>query len=552
MATAEAVRALEAATPWLRADFREGMDALRSGTALAARQFAEDMRRLAQLTAMVPRCPMDERGATPWTSFRREVASARSLSDRAAAAEIRTAVALAGPLPRMMELLEAGAITVQRARRFVTDLEPYDDDIAGLIDEQLAEQAAGLSLRRISSEVRRAAARLDPEAAARRTAEKNAARGVELLPDVDDQASVILYGPAVPLVRWHGTVDAQARALKQAGDPRTLDQLRFDLATSTFPCVAHAPADPTAPEHADADAPETDAPETDVPEADVPEAGVPDEPAATAPAGPRPSFVEPAATDCRRARPVQVNVLVPVETSLGLSNEPAWLDGYGWISAPTTRLLLVDAELRQVCVQAGTGQLVDVGGRDVRPPPTPEGLRSALLDMVLHDIPISDIGWRVEPQHDPSDALRRFVELRDRACDGPTGSPVSASRADLDHEVAYPAGPTAAWNLAARGQRTHQLKHYGWTPLRTPTSTLWTSPAGQIIEVPRLGDPPPGLDPDAHGHPPELPDAHELAEVDRYQLRPPGTDDLPPWVPQDEQPEPVEWTWLTANSPPPV
>ena len=47
-------------------------------------------------------------------------------------------------------------------------------------------------------------------------------------------------------MRWFGTLDQQARTLKQAGDPRTLDALRYDLATSTFPCTTHAPADPTA------------------------------------------------------------------------------------------------------------------------------------------------------------------------------------------------------------------------------------------------------------------------------------------------------------------
>jgi hypothetical protein len=248
---------------------------------------------------------------------------------------------------------------------------------------------------------------------------------------------------------------------------------------------------------------------------------------------------------------MQGNILVPVETSLGLSNEPGWLDGYGWISAPTTRLLLVDAELRQVCVQAGTGQLVDLGERDVRPPPTPDGLRSALLDMVLHDVPISDVGWRVEPQHDPSEPLREFVTMRDRTCDGPTGSSVSARRADLDHDLAHPVGPTAAWNMVSRGKRTHQHKHYGWTPLRTPTSTLWISPAGQIVEVRRHVNAPPGVDPDERGRQPELPDADELSLMDRYQLRPPGTDDLPPWVPHDEQPDPVEWVWLAGEAPPP-
>lgn len=59
--------------------------------------------------------------------------------------------------------------------------------------------------------------RLDPEAAAQRTADKNAGRGVSLLPDADDQAVVDLYGPAVPLTRWYTSLDTRARALKAAG-----------------------------------------------------------------------------------------------------------------------------------------------------------------------------------------------------------------------------------------------------------------------------------------------------------------------------------------------
>ncbi len=100
---------------------------------------------------------------------------------------------------------------------------------------------------RIEDEVRKAALRLDPDSAAQRTAAKNAGRGVELHPTHDDQAWVGLSGPAVPLTRWYTTLDAKARALKAAGDPRTLDALRFDLATSTYPCDTHSPADPTAP-----------------------------------------------------------------------------------------------------------------------------------------------------------------------------------------------------------------------------------------------------------------------------------------------------------------
>ena len=263
-------------------------------------------------------------------------------------------------------------------------------------------------------------------------------------------------------------------------------------------------------------------------------------------AGLRPSFVEAASTDCRRSRPVQASIVVPVETALGLSNEPGWLAGYGFVSAPTCRLLLVDAQLRRVCAQAGTGQVVDLADRAFRPPPSPAGVRAALLDLVLADVTLSGIADRVEPDHDPSASLRELVELRDRGDDGPTGTRTPAVGCHLDHTVPYPHGPTAAWNLAVRGRRTHQLKHYGWIPLRTPTTTIWTSPAGQLIEVPRHTTPPPGIDPDQHGQvQASLPDPDELDLLDRAQLEAP-TDDHPPWLPDSER-DTTTWTWLGSN-----
>ena len=310
----------------------------------------------------------------------------------------------------------------------------------------------------------------------------------------------------------------------------------------------HVPADLTAQAPAPTPAPAPDP------------AGDADGDAALSAFGLRPSFTEPASSDCRRSRPSQVNLALPVETALGLSNEPGWLDGYGWLSAPTCRQLLVDAELRRICVQSGTGQLVDVADTVVRPTPTPAGMRRSVLDMVLDDVTLgrnptgADPGgppedcpaWQEEPQHDPSISLARFVRLRDRVCDGPTQSWTPAARADLDHDTPWPDGPTAAWNLAARGRRTHLLKHTGWTPLRTPTSTIWISPAGQTIEVDRLQFVPPGIDTDHDGWLGDvaLPDADELHALDLEQLTPREDGDLPPWLPHDERPEPGDWVWL--------
>ncbi len=545
MGRAEDLAAIELLAPWTQERFRADLAGLRDSTAEKARRFAADARLLAGLAAQVPRLKGDERGASPWVSFTREVAVAESISDRAATGRIRHAVRLVGIARVTLGQLDAGVLPAHRAQAFLRELDGFDDRLAAQLDRVLGHKVGRWTPTRIGNEVRAAAARLDAEAVAARAASKNASRRVELVPDADDQATVILTGPAVPLVRWHGELDRRARALRAAGDPRTLDQLRFDLAVGSFPCAVHVPADPTAP-------------------ASTPTQASAADDAAISAFGLRPGFVEPASTDCRRSRPVAANLTVPVETSLGLSNEPGWLDGYGWISAPTCRLLLVDAELRRLCVQAGTGQLVTVDGRLVRPDPTPAGLRRSVLDMVLDDLtlgrgpdpdadpggpPDDDPAWREEPQHDPSIELARYVQLRDRFCDGPTQSWIPAAKADLDHDDPWPTGPTAAWNLVARGRRTHLLKHHGWTALRTPTSTIWISPAGQTIETDRASTAPPGIDPDHDGWLGDItvPDPEDLHALDLEQLTPRDDDDLPPWVPAGEGPPATDWHWLNDS-----
>ena len=531
---------LEASCPWELSEFRAGLSALTGSAQLVARQWAADVRVLAGLVAMVPRCAGDERGASPWTSLRREVAVARSVTDQAAAGLIRAAVALTSSLPVMLGLLETGGVTVEPAGAFVRELEPYDDELAGRVDAELAVRAAALPAWRVAQEVRRAVQVLAPELAAQRVAVKNASRGVSLQADADDQAAVTVFGPAVPLVRWHSSLDEQARALKAAGDLRGLEALRFDLATSTFPCALHPPADPTG---ADADTRAEAAPADGAPADGAPGDGAP---AGAAAAGLRPSFVEAAPTDCRRSRPVQAQIVVPVETALGLSNEPGWLEGYGWLSAPSSRLLLVDAELRKVCAHATTGQLLDVAEQLVRPVASPVGVRAGLLELVVEPATLGGIADRVEPEHDPSERLRQFVLLRDRGDDGPTGTRMRAAGYHLDHDEPYPQGATAAWNLAVRAERTHQLKHYGWVPVRTASMTVWASPAGQLIQVPNWTAPPPGIDRDGrqdrdgregrddHGRGACLRDPDELDLIDRAQLEPPA-DDGPPWLPASER-----------------
>ena len=94
MASAAALAELEESCPWEKASFRADLALLSDSTATVARLYAADARVVARLAAQVPRCPFDETGSTPWTSFQREIALARKLTDRAAGALVRHAVRL--------------------------------------------------------------------------------------------------------------------------------------------------------------------------------------------------------------------------------------------------------------------------------------------------------------------------------------------------------------------------------------------------------------------------------------------------------------------------
>ena len=469
-------------------DFRADLALLKGSVCEDWKRWAEQAVITARLAQQVPRHAFDGTGSTPWNSFIREIAVARRCSDQAAAKEVFLSVGLTRH-PRTLALLSAGRMPLWNARVLLEESAGCDPRVSAVVDGELAERACRLSASRIRAEVRKIELRYDADAAADRASRAANARGVRMYAQEDDQASLVISGPALPVARFYESLTRAARAARQAGDPRGLDALRFDIAV--------------------------DVPDEPRPDESRPAEPSPEAPAPAAPAGPDGSELPAWLGDRRRLRPVQVLVHLPVTTALGLSNEPGFVPGYGWVNAPQCRQWLTSAELRQVCVSE-SGFVVDLADRVVRPEPTPTGVRRALLDMVADPGPITEKTYRVERRHDPSPALAEFVDVRDLFCDGPTGTRVPAARCDSDHEEPYPLGPTAAWNLKDRSRRTHVLKHNGWTPLRTAGSTLWFSPAGQIVEVEHHTGPPPGLDPAA-----ALPDPDELSRVDAEHLRPP-------------------------------
>jgi hypothetical protein len=90
---------------------------------------------------------------------------------------------------------------------------------------------------------------------------------------------------------------------------------------------------------------------------------------------------------------------------------------------------------------------------------TPGGWTRALLEAAvaakLNKLPALSC-----PGHDPTVAIQEHVRARNPRCTG-YDCPRKAARCDLDHDTAYPRGPTDVSNLDPRCRRQHEHKTRG-------------------------------------------------------------------------------------------
>lgn len=89
-----------------------------------------------------------------------------------------------------------------------------------------------------------------------------------------------------------------------------------------------------------------------------------------------------------------------------------------------------------------------------------------------------------EAGYRPSPGLQRLVRLRDGHCRHP-GCQIAARSCDLDHVIAWPAGPTAARNLMCLCRRHHRVKQrLGWSVRLDLDGTVhWTDPTGRTTDT---------------------------------------------------------------------
>jgi len=438
-----------------------------------------------------------------------EIAGVLTISAGAAGAFITQSRRVCS-LPSVYGALSSGALSWQGARIIADETDNLDHPAAVALADHFLDPdapnpargcpAANLVPSRLRAKVRAWRERHHPESIEKRHARSAVDRRVEFTPDRDGMAWFAVYMRAdCALAAWNKTT-AIARGLQGPNETRTLSQIRADevarrllapaqAITTTTDVVAGSgrgsslagggdTACPTKSGSASEQFPNEFIGLATLVGSDEPAAnlGIPSNTpfgtndhigAANSPgtkdnctadtsgqAGTSTNTAVPGATSPEAGkvpRPrADVLVTVPVFALLGLTDEPATLDGYGPIPASMARKLLTDG------ANSFTRLLIDP--RDGAP------------------LEIGRTSYRL------TKAMRQALTLRDGKCTFP-GCNNNALDNETDHLTAWQhGGTTGISNLAQLCPKHHRLKHNsGWTPTQATKTAPpgWKSPTGR-------------------------------------------------------------------------
>lgn len=339
-----------------------------------------------------------------------ETAALLKLSEGAAARLVSESLTLTGPLRRTLEALEDGRLCQSRVSVIVEQSRTLPEEAIPAFENEILETAADLNRAKLAARCRRLRERLHPETIAARRTRAAADRCVLFEPAQDGMAWFSAYLPAEQALAIHTSVDAAARSLRSGEDPRSLPQLRADVLADILLGAATSGNDRT-----------------------------------TGNGG---------ATGRTGRTPVaKILVTVPVFSLMGLTDEPAELEGYGPVPANAARELAANA--------------------------------TSFMRLLTHPYTGAVLGLD-RTRYRPSEDLRTWVHVREKTCSF-YGCNRPATRCELDHVTAWSEkGRTCEDNLYPLCKRHHMLKHQsGWTPEPNPSGGLsWTSPGGQTYSSP--------------------------------------------------------------------
>lgn len=248
-----------------------------------------------------------------------ELAAAVRVSDRTMASRMNEATTLARCFPATLNALESGAIDRGHACVIVECGSIIEDDVARARFEQVVlRKATDLTPGRLRRTARLAAERLTNVAFEDRHAVAREKRSVAVFEVGDGMSQLIHTLPTALAMAMWDRLTQQTKAIKNAGDSRTFDQIRSDLVAELV-LTGQPSGDPDAP-HA---------------------AGV----------GVR----------------AEIAVVIPMLTLLGKSNEPATIVGKGPIDLATAKQLAGTTNLwTRILTDPVTDQVLATD--DYRPP----------------------------------------------------------------------------------------------------------------------------------------------------------------------------------------
>ena len=536
------------------------------------------MAALAELARRRPATEPADSGKYAFSDFAAdEVAAELHLTQQSAAEQIWYAREVAGRLPCSFAALAAGRIHPVHLRIIEDETAMLSPDDMARADAILAGMAGSLTFGQLRSKAHRLVLRLDPDAARRRKEQAKQDAHVRRFREDSGNAGMIAreLPPDEVLASWQH-VEQRALDLRAAGMSGTLAELRvrayLDLLQERD--SRPVPADPGTGEPARADGiggaedsgragqedrpsgpggggpPNQDSGPPGRPGPDDgpggtggPRSGSPGGPGAPG-SGPRRDGPDGHPHRSRQDGPsvaALVNILVPVETMLGLSAAPGEAAGYGMLDAEDARDLVAAAARHPYtrwCVTVvrpdgtaaahgcaagrhpppgtatgGSASGPDppgtaTGGHHPGPGPGPDPpsgpdsptatdghsavpgppAGTAVLDYLASlRIKIAAIARghcnhdRAETGYRPSRALQHLVKVRNARCTAP-GCGQPAARCDLDHTVAWDQGGlTCECGLAPLCRHHHRCKQsQGWELEQPSPGVLrWRTPAGR-------------------------------------------------------------------------
>ncbi|MEV7634107.1 DUF222 domain-containing protein [Microbacterium sp. NPDC089318] len=352
-----------------------------------------------------------------------EVAGVLTVGEGAASNLLGEAHLLTTSLPLALDALQAGEVSWQHARVLADETSGLDRvRVAALeahfFDPEAPNPARGavpgeLVPSRFRRKVRAWRERQYPDTLEVRHALAVADRRMEYRPEPDGMARISLLLPGGTACAIWNKATAIARGLQGPGEVRTLPQLRADaganlLLGGTGPDLRKLPS----------------------PKADV-------------------------------------LVMVPVLSTLGVSDEPGEVDGYGPVPASVARRLVGEGagSVYRLLVDPRDGAPLEIGRRSYRLP----------------------------------ESIRKWLRVRDGKCTFPGCSNHTADN-ENDHLTAWEhGGATGVSNLGQVCPKHHRLKHQSrWTP--TPASKDeppgWTSPTGRRYPAEQPDRTPPIIPPE--------------------------------------------------------